>query len=97
MKEQHVHTWHGGLYCGSVPVEYLINMGMDDEKNFFDKVDPNGYLFAHGEYHYLDFEGVAVTLKLEDYAEGDKTYANQQNPRASGLQKRAHRARRATT
>lgn len=69
MADQHVHTWHGDLYCGSVPVPYLANMGMDDEENFFDRIDPEGHLLEHGVYHYVDFEGVAVTMKLEDFSD----------------------------
>lgn len=62
-----IHTWHGDLYCGSVPLEVAEEIDGMEADNLLASIDPDGHLVEHGVYHYVDFEGYAVTMKLEEF------------------------------
>lgn len=64
-----VHTFYGDLYLGAAPLESITG-DADEGKNIapdlLPRVDTQGQLLANGQHHYLDWDGVAVSMYLSE-------------------------------
>lgn len=60
-----VHTFYGDLYLGPAP---LTSITGDDclAPDLLERVDPNGSLLETHELHYVDWDGVAVSMYLSE-------------------------------
>lgn len=58
-----IHTTYGDVDCGWADLAHVQDMCPELLK----RVDPDNNLVATGKIHFVDWDGVAVTLTLETH------------------------------